>query len=58
LKRITISADYARYVLVGSVALVAALLTYPWVTLTVMTAAYLTAILALFLKSARSSPEA
>jgi CDP-diacylglycerol---serine O-phosphatidyltransferase len=58
LKRITISADYARYALVGSVVLVAALLTYPWVTLTVMTAAYLTAILALFLKSARSHPEA
>jgi hypothetical protein len=28
-KRITIAADYARYVLVGSVVLVAALLTYP-----------------------------
>jgi CDP-diacylglycerol--serine O-phosphatidyltransferase len=58
LKRITISADYARYALVGSVVLVAALLTYPWVTLTVMAAAYLTAILALFLKSARGVPEA
>jgi CDP-diacylglycerol---serine O-phosphatidyltransferase len=58
LKRITISADYARYALVGSVVLVAALLTYPWVTLTVMTAAYLTAILALFLKNARGVPEA
>jgi CDP-diacylglycerol--serine O-phosphatidyltransferase len=53
LKRITIAADYARYVLVGSVVLVAALLTYPWVTLTVLTGAYLAAILALFLKSLR-----
>jgi CDP-diacylglycerol--serine O-phosphatidyltransferase len=53
LKRITIAADYARYALVGSVVLVAALLTYPWVTLTVLTGAYLAAILALFLKGIR-----
>jgi CDP-diacylglycerol--serine O-phosphatidyltransferase len=53
LKRITIAADYARYVLVGSVVLVAALLTYPWVTLTVLSGAYLAAILALFLKGMR-----
>jgi CDP-diacylglycerol---serine O-phosphatidyltransferase len=52
-KRITISADYARYALVGSVVLVAALLTYPWVTLTVLTGGYLAAILALFLKGMR-----
>jgi hypothetical protein len=32
---------------------VAALLTYPWVTLTVLSGAYLAAILALFVKSAR-----
>jgi CDP-diacylglycerol---serine O-phosphatidyltransferase len=55
LKRITIAADYARYVLVGSVVLVAALLTYPWVTLTVLTGAYLAAILTLFLKGLRRS---
>lgn len=53
LKRITIAADYARYVLVGSVVLVAALLTYPWVTLTVLTGAYLGAILTLLLKGMR-----
>jgi CDP-diacylglycerol--serine O-phosphatidyltransferase len=53
LKRITIAADYARYVLVGSVVLAAALLTYPWVTLTVLTGAYLAAILTLFLKGLR-----
>ena len=53
LKRITIAADYARYALVGSVVLVAALLTYPWVTLTVLSASYLGAIAALFLKSLR-----
>jgi CDP-diacylglycerol--serine O-phosphatidyltransferase len=55
LKRITIAADYARYALVGSVVLVAALLTYPWVTLTVTSGAYLTAILALFVKGLRRS---
>jgi CDP-diacylglycerol---serine O-phosphatidyltransferase len=53
LKRITIAADYARYALVGSVVLVAALLTYPWVTLTVLSAGYLAAVLALFLKGLR-----
>lgn len=53
LKRITIAADYARYVLVGSVVLAAALLTYPWVTLTVLTGAYLAAIVTLFLKGLR-----
>jgi CDP-diacylglycerol--serine O-phosphatidyltransferase len=53
LKRITIAADYARYVLVGSVVVVAALLTYPWVTLTVLSAGYLAAILALFMKGLR-----
>jgi CDP-diacylglycerol--serine O-phosphatidyltransferase len=53
LKRITIAADYARYVLVGSVVLVAALLTYPWVTLTVFSGGYLVAILALFFKGFR-----
>ena len=53
LKRITIAADYVRYVLVGSVVLAAALLTYPWVTLTVLTGGYLAAILMLFLKSLR-----
>jgi CDP-diacylglycerol--serine O-phosphatidyltransferase len=53
LKRITIAADYARYALVGSVVLVAALLTYPWVTLTVLSLSYLAAILALFVRGLR-----
>ncbi len=53
LKRITIAADYARYALVGSVVLVAALLTYPWVTLTALSLAYLAAILALLLRGLR-----
>jgi CDP-diacylglycerol--serine O-phosphatidyltransferase len=53
LKRITIAADYARYVLVGAVVLVAALLTFPWVTLTALTGLYLAGILALFLRSLR-----
>jgi CDP-diacylglycerol---serine O-phosphatidyltransferase len=51
LKRITISADHARYVLVGSVVLVAALLTYPWVTLLALSLAYLASILWLFVRS-------
>jgi CDP-diacylglycerol--serine O-phosphatidyltransferase len=58
LKRITIAADYARYALVGSVVLVAALLTYPWVTLTVLSACYLAAILALFLRGLRPGQSA
>lgn len=41
LKRVTIYAEDARYVLVGLAALIAALLTYPWVTLLVLTVAYL-----------------
>jgi CDP-diacylglycerol--serine O-phosphatidyltransferase len=53
LKRITIAADYARYVLVGSVVLVAALLTYPWVTLTALSLAYLAAILVFLLRGLR-----
>ena len=53
LKRTTIAADHARYVLVGAVVLVAALLTFPWVTLTALTGLYLAGILALFLRSLR-----
>ena len=56
LKRITIAADYARYALVGSVVLVAALLTYPWVTLLAMSLSYLAGILWLFLRSLRQRP--
>lgn len=53
LKRITIAAEHARYVLVAAVALVAAVLTYPWVTLTMLTLAYLAGILGLFLRGLR-----
>ncbi len=53
LKRVTIASDHARYVLVGSVVLVAALLTYPWVTLSVLTLGYLAAILGLCLRGMR-----
>jgi CDP-diacylglycerol--serine O-phosphatidyltransferase len=56
LKRMTIAADYARYVLVGLVMVVAALLTYPWVTLLTLSLAYLAAILWLFLGSLRKPP--
>ncbi|MFC3087841.1 CDP-diacylglycerol--serine O-phosphatidyltransferase [Tabrizicola soli] len=51
LKRIKVSTDHARYVLVGLVVVVAALLTYPWVTLLTLSLAYLGAILWLFLRN-------
>ena len=53
LKRITISTDYVRYVLVGAVALVAALLTYPWVTLLALSMTYFSGIIWLALQSLR-----
>lgn len=53
LKRITIAADYARYALVGSVMVVAALLTYPWVTLLALSLVYLSGILWIFLRTVR-----
>jgi CDP-diacylglycerol--serine O-phosphatidyltransferase len=53
LKRITIAAEYARYALVGAVVLVAAVLTYPWVTLTTLTLTYLAGILLLLLRGLR-----
>lgn len=56
LKRITIAADYARFALVGSVVMVAALLTYPWVTLLALSLAYLAGILWLFLRGIRRQP--
>ena len=45
LKRVTIYAEDARYILVAVAAVVAALLTYPWVTLVALACAYLAAIL-------------
>jgi CDP-diacylglycerol--serine O-phosphatidyltransferase len=53
LKRITIAADMARYALVGSVVVVAALLTYPWSTLLALSLTYLAGILWLFLRGLR-----
>jgi CDP-diacylglycerol---serine O-phosphatidyltransferase len=53
-KGVRIYAENARFILVGSVALVAALMTYPWVTLLLMDIVYLAAILFLWRKSARS----
>lgn len=48
LKRVTVYAEYAKYILVGGAAVVAALLTYPWVTLLGLAVAYLVAILFLW----------
>lgn len=45
LKRVTIYAEDARYILVAVAAVVAALLTYPWVTLLSLAVIYLAAIL-------------
>lgn len=56
LKRITISADYARYALVGAVVLVAAVLTYTWVTLLALCLVYLAGVLFLFTQSLRKPP--
>lgn len=53
-KGVRIYAENARFILVGSVALIAALLTYPWVTLLLLDLVYLAAILFLWRKSARS----
>lgn len=53
LKRITVATDYVRYVLVGSVVLVAAVLTYPWVTLLALCLGYLAGVLWLALRSLR-----
>ena len=58
LKRITIATDYARYVLVGAVVVVAALLTYPWVTLLSLCLAYLAGVLWLAVRSFRLSGKA
>lgn len=55
LKRITIAADHARYALVAAVVLVAALVTYPWVTLLAACLAYLAGVLILALGSLRKS---
>lgn len=53
-KGVRIYAENARFILVGSVAVIAALLTYPWVTLLLLDLVYLVAILIVWRKSARS----
>lgn len=45
LKRVTFYAEDARYILVGLAAVIAALLTYPWITLLALSLAYLGGIL-------------
>lgn len=52
LKRVTVYAENAKYILVGGAAVVAALLTYPWVTLLGLALAYLVAILFLWRREA------
>lgn len=53
LKRATVAASMARYVLVGAVAVVASLITYPWATLLTLSLAYLVGIMVLALTSLR-----
>lgn len=50
LKRVTIAASWAPFALVGAVAVVGALVTFPWVTLLVLSLAYVAAILLLALR--------
>lgn len=54
LKRITIAADHARYALVMAVVFVAALMTYPWVTLLATCLTYLAGVLVLALGALRA----
>lgn len=55
LKRITIAADHARYALVVAVVFVAALLTYPWITLLATCMGYLAGVLFLAIGALRKS---
>jgi CDP-diacylglycerol--serine O-phosphatidyltransferase len=55
MKRMTVAASTAPFVLVGAVAVVAALITFPWVTLLALSVAYLAAIGLLALSSLRST---
>lgn len=56
LKRVTIAPEYARYFLVLAVLAVAALLTYPWITLLALSWIYLAGIAMLWLRR-RSLPQ-
>lgn len=53
-KGVRIYSENARFILVGSVALIAALLTYTWVTLLILDLVYLAGILVAWRRSARS----
>lgn len=53
LKKVTIAASWAPFALVGAVAVVGALVTFPWVTLLALSAAYLAAIGLLALNALR-----
>ncbi len=53
-KGVKIYSENARFILVGSVALVAALLTYTWVTLLILDVVYVIAILIAWRRSAKS----
>ncbi len=55
MKRITIATDNARYALVAAVVFVAALMTYPWVTLLATCMTYLAGVLFLALGALRKS---
>jgi CDP-diacylglycerol--serine O-phosphatidyltransferase len=53
LKRATVAASYASYVLVGAVAVVASLITYPWATMLILSLGYLGAVLFLAVSGLR-----
>ena len=53
-KSVTFYAEYARYVIVGFVGLVAALLTFPWATMVVITLGYVGILLVALWQSRKS----
>lgn len=56
-KKISFQAEYVRYIFLGFVALIAALLAYPWVTLVVLDLIYACVVVVSLLRSARRAPE-
>ncbi|MGL4309642.1 MAG: CDP-diacylglycerol--serine O-phosphatidyltransferase [Paracoccaceae bacterium] len=54
-KALRIRPEYARYVLVGFVGLLAVALTYPWAMLILLDLAYITVVIAFWLKSGRKT---
>ncbi|NCO17721.1 MAG: CDP-diacylglycerol--serine O-phosphatidyltransferase, partial [Alphaproteobacteria bacterium] len=53
-KKTTIYAEHARYIVLGFVALVAALLSFPWTTLLALDLAYVAALAVAFRHSGKS----